>query len=63
MNPKPRALFVASALVALSLTTATEPAAAKDATVVKSGAAPQLAVRADHPAAYKTSKKKQPKKK
>jgi hypothetical protein len=58
------ALLVATAIVALSLPTVTEPAAAKDATVVKSGATPQLAVRADHPAAYKFKKwkKKQPKK-
>jgi hypothetical protein len=64
MNLKPMALLVATALVALSVPTVTEPAAAKDATVMKSGAAPQLAVRADHPAAYKSkkSKKKQPKK-
>jgi len=64
MSLKPIALLVATALLALSLPTVTEPAAAKDATLVKSGAAPQLAQRADHPAAYKLkkTKKKQPKK-
>lgn len=63
MNLKPIALLVATALVALSLLTVTEPAVAKDATVV-TGATPHLAQRADHPAAYKlkNSKKKQPKK-
>ena len=48
----------ATALVALSL-----PAYAVDATLVKSGATPQLSQRADHPAAFKQPKKKQPKKK
>jgi len=64
MNLKPMALLVATALLALSLPTVTDPAAAKDATLVKSGATPQLAQRADHPAAYKLkkSKRKQPKK-
>lgn len=58
------ALLGATALVALSLpATFTEPAAAKDGTLVNSGATPQLAQRADHPAAFKKSKKKQPTKK
>jgi len=57
-------LLGATALVALSLSaTVTGPAAASDGTVLKSGATPQLATRADHPAAYKRSQKKQPKKK
>ena len=42
------ALLGATALVALSL-----PAYAVDATLVKSGATPQLSQRADHPAAFK----------
>ena len=54
------ALLGATALVALSLPSAIEPAAAIDATLVKSGATPQLATRADHPSAFKTPKKKQP---
>ena len=62
MKLKPMALLAATALVVLSLPTVTEPAAAKDATVVTTGATPSLAVRADHPAAYKTPKKKKPKK-
>ena len=54
------ALLGATALVALSL-----PAYAVDATLVKSGATPQLSQRADHPAAFKPTKKseKQPTKK
>ncbi len=52
------ALLGATALVALSL-----PAYAVDATVMKSGATPQLSQRADHPAAFKPPRKKQPKKK
>ena len=55
------ALLGATALVALSL-----PAYAVDATLVKSGATPQLSQRADHPAAFKPKKKqptKQPTKK
>ena len=65
MNPFSRmALLGVTALVALSLSaTLTEPAAASDGAVLKSGATPQLARRADHPAAFKKSKKKQPKKK
>jgi hypothetical protein len=58
------ALAAATALVGLSLPTAvTGPAAAIEATVVKSGATPQLAQRADHPAAFKPSKKKKKRKK
>lgn len=58
------ALLGATALVGLSLPTAvTEPAAAIEATLVKSGATPQLAQRADHPAAFKQSKKKKKPKK
>ena len=63
MNLNPMALLVATVLLALSLPTVTEPAAAKDATVVQTGATPQVATRADHPAAFKNPKKKQPKKK
>jgi len=58
------ALLGATALVALSLPSVTEPAAAIEATVVKSGASPQLATRADHPSAFKrTHPKKKPSKK
>ena len=58
------ALLGATALVGLSLPTAvTEPAAASDGTLLKSGATPQLAQRADHPAAFKRSKKKKKSKK
>jgi hypothetical protein len=48
-------LLGVTALVAFSL-----PAYAVEATLVKSGATPQLSQRADHPAAFKTLKKKQP---
>jgi len=58
------ALLGATALAGLSLPTAlTEPAAASEGTLVKSGATPQLAQRADHPAAFKQSKKKRKPKK
>ena len=57
-------LLGVTAIVALTLLTpVTEPAAAIEATVVKTGATPQLATRADHPTAYKKAKKKQRKKK
>jgi hypothetical protein len=57
-------LLGATALVALSLpVTVIEPAAAIEATVVKSGATPQLARQAHDAAAYKPSKKKRSKKK
>ena len=58
------ALLGATALVALSLPAyAADSVRVADATLVKSGATPQLAQRADHPAAFKNPKKKQPKKK
>ena len=58
------ALLVATALVGLSLpAVVTGPAAASDATLVKSGATPQLSQRADHPAAFKQSKKNKKRKK
>jgi hypothetical protein len=53
------AILAATALLALSLPTVIEPAVALDPTLVK-GATPQLSQRADHPAAFKTLKKKQP---
>jgi hypothetical protein len=54
------ALLGATALVALSPPSVIKPAAAIEATVVKSSASPQLATRADHPSAFK---RKHPKKK
>ena len=58
------ALLGGTALVALSLPThAAESVRVADATLVKSGATPQLSQRAEHPSAFKKLKKKQPKKK
>ena len=59
-----RGLLGATALVASSLmASVSDPVSASDGTLVKSGATPQLATRADHPAGFKRSKPKQPNKK